>query len=216
MCVCVNMYVCIVPIKEELHTCKHNSIKQRSLWKPAVLQIVEYLLVHNSAHCNSLQHTATHCITLQHTATHCNTLQHTLKVGHSADYSHLLMTFYNLQPYQIRKRALYIRKRALYIHTRVLQIRKRVFFASEQVLQMIQHLLIIVCTLFFKIRFCEIYIVLSDTESTLFGKIPFCSTLQHTVTTATHCNTLQHTATHCNTLQHTATSHTNVMKNLYI
>ena len=44
-----------------------------------------------------------------------------------------------------------------------------------------------------------------------------CNTLQHTEThcnlfvplyrwyTATHCNTLQHTATHCNTLQHTAT-----------
>ena len=39
-----------------------------------------------------------------------------------------------------------------------------------------------------------------------------CNTLQHTATdcnslqhTATHCNTLQHTATHCNILQHTAT-----------
>ena len=43
-----------------------------------------------------------------------------------------------------------------------------------------------------------------------------CNTLQHTATlrstlqhTATHCNTLQHTATHCNTLQHSAT-HCNI------
>jgi len=32
-----------------------------------------------------------------------------------------------------------------------------------------------------------------------------CNTLQHTVHTATHCNTLQHTAPYCNTLHHTAT-----------
>jgi len=35
-----------------------------------------------------------------------------------------------------------------------------------------------------------------------------CNTLQHT---ATHCNTLQHTATHCNTLQHAAT-HCNTLQ----
>jgi len=34
---------------------------------------------------------------------------------------------------------------------------------------------------------------------------------QHSVLTATHCNTLQHTATHCNTLQHTAT-HCNTLQ----
>jgi len=37
----------------------------------------------------------------------------------------------------------------------------------------------------------------------LLSTATHCNTLQHT---ATHCNTLQHTATHCNTLQHTAPS----------
>ena len=43
--------------------------------------------------------------------------------------------------------------------------------------------------------------------NTLQHAATHCNTLQHT---ATHCNTLQHIATHCNTLQHTAT-HCNIL-----
>jgi len=44
------------------------------------------------------------------------------------------------------------------------------------------------------------YTTLSNTVSTV-DEVQY----EHTVKTATHCNTLQYTATHCNTLQHTAT-----------
>ena len=54
---------------------------------------------------------------------------------------------------------------------------------------------------------CNIYIwsirYMSDTYDVMCASsATHCNTLQHT---ATHCNTLQHTATHCNVLQHTAT-----------
>ena len=53
--------------------------------------------------------------------------------------------------------------------------------------------------------------VLRNLPSNVYSKgssATHCNTLQHT---ATHCNTLQHSATHCDTLQHTAT-HCNTLQ----
>jgi len=39
-------------------------------------RVLQCVILHTAAHCNTLRHTAAHCSTLHHTATHCDTLQH--------------------------------------------------------------------------------------------------------------------------------------------
>ena len=140
----------------------------------------------SATRCNTLQHTATHWNMLHHTATRCNTLQDnwpTATLLHTAT----LQSQANLCT-------------LVYDHVSLLTAthcnRMQHTATHRDNLNSLQH----------TARHCNIAVqkqqhVLAGVHSCVFAR---CSTLLHTKSTATHCNTLQHTATHCNTLQHTA------------
>ena len=120
-------------------------------------------LQHSATHCNTLQHTATHCSALQHTAAHCNTLQHTAR-------------------HNISKT-----KRAPTI------FKKRIFgvgVADTCVARIIQH-----CNSLQHTATCyrTLHFEVEKGAHHLQEANPLILVLQESFSTATRCNTLQHT-----------------------
>jgi len=138
----------------------------------------------NTMHCNILQHTATHCNTLQHTATRCNILQHTELLLHDRLVQ---MTF------------LILMSAGIYVSTQCTATRCNALQHTATRRNTLQHsALATTRSPRANDLLSESYVPRYICINTMHG-----NTLQHTATSATHCNILQHTATRCNTLQHT-------------